>query len=191
MERILIEILAVWAPLVYAAIFFGMVFEGELFLFVATFMGHQGLLNLPLVLVIAGIGFLLGDFLWFFAGKHLLNKIPFLERMSHKVVGVFDKHFEDRPFLTIFASKFAYGIHRAIMLRAGQQLSTKVFARCVIISDVIWFSLVVGCSLGLSTWIGQVKHFFRLGGILLLLAILAFLFFEHIVAFVTERMLKD
>ncbi len=192
MESILAHAVAAWAPLLCALIFLGMVFEGEAALFAGTFLAHQGALSLPLVLVTAGTGLIIGDLSWYWAGKHLLHKIPFLARLSHRVTGVFDKHLKRRPFTTILLSKFAYGIHRAVLLRAGQhKIPFKEYARIIVCANIIWGSIVVFLAIGVSASVGHVRHLFRYIELIILVVLLIFVFFDRIAAFVSEYFLEE
>lgn len=190
MEQTFIHLVRVWEPLIYLIIFLGMIIEGEFFLFGGVFLAHQGILHMPTVLIVAGIGFLLGDFLWYFASKHLFTKIPYFERLSQKVIGFFDKHIEDRPFFVIFLSKFAYGLHRAIIIRAGQKMPLATFARAVIISDTVWFIVVSLLATALSTALGPVRHILHYAGFVVCGVMLLMVFAEKIVAVITTRVLK-
>lgn len=190
-ESVLVHLLDAWVPFLYTSIFVGMMLEGELFLFAGAFLAHQGVLNMFFVLFLAGLGLIIGDFSWYFAGKYLIKKIAWLDRMSHRVIGVFDKHFEDRPLMTICASKLAYGIHRVILLRAGQKMPLKTYAKCILIADITWFVVVVCIAVIFSATIGPImKHWLKYIEILVLLIILAFVFVEKILAKISEKFLE-
>ncbi len=189
-RSVLPHILMAWTPFLYGSVFFGMMLEGELFLFAGTFLAHQGALDMTWVLFLAASGLLIGDFGWYFAGKYLMRRVKWLNRMAHKYIGVFDKHFTDRPLTTILISKLAYGIHRVILLRAGQKMPFRTYARCIIIADVLWFTAVVLLAVVFSATVGPVlRHWLRYIEILILLVVLGFIFFERIVEFISEKFL--
>lgn len=69
------ELISRWG---YFAILAGTLFEGETTLLAAGAMAHRGLLSLPLVLVVAFFGGVLGDQIWFQIGRHFGQ--PFIDR---------------------------------------------------------------------------------------------------------------
>ena len=50
----------------YFGLFFAMVLEGETFLILAGVLSHLGALKLHYVMVVAFVGVMLGDILWYF-----------------------------------------------------------------------------------------------------------------------------
>jgi membrane protein DedA with SNARE-associated domain len=111
--------------------------------------------------------------------------------MSHKVIGVFDKHFEDRPMMTIFASKLAYGVHRVILLRAGQKMSLKTYTKCILLADLVWFVVIVSIAVVFSATIGPImKGWLKYIEILVLIVIVGFVLLEKILAKISEKFLE-
>ncbi len=100
----------------YLAVFVGTLFEGETILLVGGYAAHRGHLSLPLVMVVAFAGSLLGDQTMFWIGhrygKRLVKRWPGLERRIDRV----------RPLLARFGTAFAlifrffYGLRNATPL---------------------------------------------------------------------------
>lgn len=143
MELLFLNVLIVWPPLGYILLFIGMMLEGDLTLFTAAFLTTMGLFNPTLACATAVVGFLLGDWLWYEAGKHT-HKLPaFIATRVEKFARPFDEQLSARPFHTILFAKFAYGIHHLILLRSGAvQLSLSRFLVSDISASVIWFAIV-------------------------------------------------
>jgi membrane protein DedA with SNARE-associated domain len=100
----------------YLAVFVGTLFEGETILLLGGFAAHRGHLSLPIVIVVAFAGSLLGDQTMFWIGhrygKRLVKKWPNLERRVERV----------RPLLDRFGNvaallfRFLYGLRNATPL---------------------------------------------------------------------------
>jgi len=123
----------------YLAILVGTLFEGETILLLGGFAAHHGHLRLPMVMVVAFAGSLLGDQTMFWIGhrygKQLLAKWPRLERRIDRV----------RPFLDRFGSalallfRFLYGLRNitpVAMAMAG--FSFRRFALLNAIGAAVW-----------------------------------------------------
>ena len=57
----------------YGALFLGTLLEGETVLILAGLMAHMGLMKLPLVVLVALLGSVLGDQFYFFLGIIRVN----------------------------------------------------------------------------------------------------------------------
>lgn len=100
----------------YLAVFVGTLFEGETILLLGGYAAHRGHLRLPVVMVVAFAGSLLGDQTMFWMGhrygKRLVGRWPGLERRIDRV----------RPLLARFGNVFAlifrffYGLRNATPL---------------------------------------------------------------------------
>src|SRR6185295_15277237 len=102
----------------YAIVFLAMIFEGDVFLFTAAFLTRAGFFD-PLTMIVSIItGSLTGDLFWYWIGLKLNGSTRFTA-WAKKVALPFDDHLISRPFRTIFLSKFIYGVHHAILIRAG------------------------------------------------------------------------
>jgi membrane protein DedA with SNARE-associated domain len=65
----------------YPILFLGTLLEGETVLVLGGFAARQGYLSLPLVILVAFLGSLSGDQLWFYIGR--AKGLPFIERRPH------------------------------------------------------------------------------------------------------------
>jgi membrane protein DedA with SNARE-associated domain len=100
----------------YLAVFVGTLFEGETILLLGGYAAHRGHLSLPLVMVAAFAGSLLGDQTMFWIGhwygKRLVKRWPGLERRIVRVRPLLDRF--GNLFALIF--RFLYGLRNATPL---------------------------------------------------------------------------
>ena len=128
----------------YFVIFIAMIIEGDLVLFTAAFLTHQGFFDPFKMLVTVFSGSISGDLFWYWLGLKLNGSSKFTAWAS-RMAAPFDDHLIQRPLHTIFLSKFIYGFHHAILIRAGM-LKTRFdkFLRIDLISIVGWMLIVGG-----------------------------------------------
>jgi len=130
--------------LAYVALFFAMVIEGETFLIVAGVLSHLGALSLPLVLIIAYVGVMLGDLLWYGVGvllRHHRGPLfvrNLVERGESLVRRIFPQ-FMERPGTTLLIAKFVYGTNHATLILAGvMRLPLSLFIRIQLLISLVW-----------------------------------------------------
>ena len=125
----------------YFLLFMAMVLEGEVFLIIAGMLAHLKAFDIGDVLWIAFAGIITGNILWYFLGIMLSTKKfmqPAITR-AQKVVLYFLPHFSEKPFKSIFFSKFIYGANRATVLIAGVlKVRFPVFAKVEFFASIIW-----------------------------------------------------
>jgi membrane protein DedA with SNARE-associated domain len=103
----------------YAALFVGVLLEGETILVLAGFAAHRGYLSLPAVIGLASAATLAGDQLIFtfgrWRGKPFVQKHAALERKLRKATALLDKHHA----LFIVGRRFLYGLRTVSSLALG------------------------------------------------------------------------
>ena len=111
--------LIIWPSLGYLLGALGVLIEGDLTWFTLAFLLSQGFFNVELMLLVVFLGVVVSDTLFFFIGRWIkyLPKIVYF--WSNKISQPFDKHLHDRPLQTLLISKFAYGVHKPILIRMG------------------------------------------------------------------------
>lgn len=143
MELLFLDMLIWWPPLGYILIFLAMVFEGDIALFTAAFLTNLGLFDPGDALVTALLGVLIGDWLWYEAGKHIHRLPAFLATRVEKLAAPFDEKIKVRPFRILLLTKFAYGIHHLILLRSGASgLRLSRFFAADLPASLIWVAVV-------------------------------------------------
>ena len=182
LESFVLHYLLVWQPLGYLIGFFGMMIEGDALLFTLTFLTSQGYFSFSLMLFSLFAGVLIGDWLWYQLGKHLHNSSWRLAQWIHKLASPLDKHLLDNPRRTIFISKFTYGVHHALLMRAGAlHLPPKEFLKNDVLATVAWISVVGGLGYLSGASFLLVKHYVRYAEIGLLLGIALMLVITHVI----------
>ena len=182
-ESYIVHYLSISRPSALLIVFIGMIIEGDILLFTAAFLSAQGLFN-PFELfgaVFAGV--LTGDYLWYWAGMNLLPKFPMLAQWAEHLGKPLDHHLENRPFHTILISKFAYGIHHAVLMRAGVVgLNAKKLMRIDFGASLVWIAIVGGLGYFSSLSVGLFRHYIRFAEVVLLIALVLFIGISHFVA---------
>lgn len=139
--------LAAHRPLAYLAVFAGMIFEGDAVLFTAAFLTHQRLFDFGDMALVVLVGVFVGDLLWY-QGGILLSRTPalaFIQRWLERLTTRFDTHLSKRPWHTLFVSKFAYGLHHPILMRAGAVgMPPRRFLWNDMLATLLWVAVVGG-----------------------------------------------
>lgn len=94
----------------YTAIVVGTFFEGETILVIGGFAAHRGYLELPWVIICAFLGTMLGDQLYFYAGRakgqRALEKRQNWKAKVEEILLLMDKH----QILLMLGFRFLYGL---------------------------------------------------------------------------------
>ncbi len=189
MDSLILSYLNYWEPLGYIIVFLGMMFEGDTFLFIASFLAHEGAFQIFPLFITALWGMILGDNLWYSLGFKLQNSDSWLVRWAEKVSGPFDEHLKNNPLRTIFIAKFTYGMNRAIILRAGTlKIKWQDLEKSDILATISWMFIVGGLGYFSSASFVYVKHYLRYGEIALLLGLIIFFGLEYLI---TKRTRKE
>lgn len=181
-----------WRPLGYAIIFLGMMIEGDGLLFTAAFLTHQGVFDPGDMAVVVLSGVLIGDVLWCWLGAWLAGSPSFasVSRWLERVTARFDTHLRGRMLRTIFVSKFAYGLHHPLLMRAGAiGIPTRRFLKNDVLATVAWVAVVGGLGYGVSASFVALQRSLRFAERALVLGLFIFFFFEYLVRRRSRRQL--
>lgn len=174
-ESLFFYYLIIWQPLGYLLGVVGMFIEGDVTWFTLSFLISQGFFNLWLMLPIVFLGVFASDTAFFFLGRSIHRFPRFIKTWSDKIAMPFDRHIHNRPFQTLFISKFAYGVHKPILVRMGMIDKTYIeFIKQDIPSIFFWMVAigVLGYFSGLSFFlVQQYLHYAEVG---LLLGLIIF-----------------
>ena len=105
----------------YVVIFLGLIFEGEFTLISAGILIHLGALNFPATIFFIIVGSLIKTFYCYYLGEMIhrkWNHTKFLKYIE-KRVNYFLPHFQRRPFLSIFISKFIMWLNFSTIVFSG------------------------------------------------------------------------
>lgn len=180
MHSLVIHTLIFYRPIGYFLIFIGLLIEGEFVLFTAAFLTHQGAFDIGDMFIVAVSGVLLGDILWYFAGTLLNGKKYWWQKWFNRLAKPFDRHLAENPFRIIFISKFTYGLHRAILIKAGMlKIARGEFLKADAASAFLWIVIVGGLGYGASASFLPVSHYLRLAEVGLALGLVGFFLILH------------
>jgi len=174
----------------YAIIFFGMMIEGDIILFTAGFLTHQGYFDIGIILILLFLGAIIGDNIWYVLGEVMGEKKLFLriKNLIEKATGPFDEHLKNRPARTIFISKFAYGFYRPILLKAGaMKLSFGKFIEADLVATFLWIFLVGGLGYLSSASFLAIRRYLRYTELTLLLGITLFILISHFITRISKK----
>jgi membrane protein DedA with SNARE-associated domain len=136
----------------YAALLVGTFFEGETFLILAGFAAHQGYLDIPWVILVAFIGTLSGDQVFFYVGRRhsalvqsILAIYPRWLNRVERVQSLIERH---QTSLT-FIFHFLYGLRIAFLVVIG--LSRVPAGRFFVLN--FFSALVWAVSMGLAGYL--------------------------------------
>ena len=130
--------------LAYGALFVAMLIEGEMFLIIAGMLASLRALDFGDVLWVAFIGVLLGDAFWYGFGMFIIwtKKFAFISRWAEKSVCYFLPRFREKPFLSIFLSKFIYGVNHAVLVLSGVlRVSFPLFMKAEAVASFAWVAI--------------------------------------------------
>ncbi len=172
-------------PLVgYLAVFLLMMVEGDVALFTFAFLTSVGVFQIPYMLFSVVVGTLLGDVVWYAAGRYAFQAriLTWLRVIVTHMASPFESHLTARPFHTLFVSRFTYGIHHALLARAGM---LKVPFRTVFSIDcpaILCWTAVIG-SIGYFSGASFefVKQWVRVGQGALFIAVISFIIIDRII----------
>lgn len=147
----------------YLAVFVGTLLEGETILLAAGFAAHRGLLDWPLVVLVAAIGGTLGDQLAFILGRWkgnaLIEHFPALAKHKPRVHALLERH----AVAFILTVRFLYGLRIAGPLLLGSsRVPVLRFAVLNMLGAVLWATVVAGAGylfgLAISALFADIKR---------------------------------
>lgn len=129
----------------YLAVFVGTLLEGETILIAAGFVAHRGLLEWPLVVLVAILGATLGDLLAFLLGRWkgeaLIERFPALARRKPRIHDLLERH----DVIFILTVRFLYGFRIAGPLIMGSsRVPLLRFAVLNLAGATLWAVLISG-----------------------------------------------
>ncbi|MBI5306672.1 VTT domain-containing protein [Candidatus Wolfebacteria bacterium] len=172
---------------IYLAIFFGIMVEGDALIFISFFLASYGYFKINGLFIVLFVGALVGDILWYYFGAWINSHHSFMGRLVRRVK-MFDSHLIGRPFHMIFISKFVYGFHHLILMRAGAlNFSLKRFFKYDLFSSAIWI-----LSIGIFGYLSgasflAMKKYLKFTEIGLLFVLIAFIIVEYFIRRKSEK----
>lgn len=129
----------------YLAVFVGTLLEGESILIAGGFAAHRGLLDWPLVVLVAMAGATLGDQLAFLLGRWkgdaLIERFPVLSEQKPRIHKLIERY----DILFILAVRFLYGLRIAgPVILGSSRVPMLRFAVLNVIGAILWALVIAG-----------------------------------------------
>ncbi len=139
--KLLIHLVENHQLLVYAIIFFGLIVEGEVLVLSTGVLIHLGALPvLPSFLIVLGGGFAKA-FLGYYLGTIIRDKwsnVNFFKFFEKRVRETVPK-FKEKPFWSIFTSKFIFGANNIVILFSGfERIDFKRYLKAEAFANLVW-----------------------------------------------------
>lgn len=180
MESFLTEHLGDLGNFPYLVIFFAMLLEGNVTLFTSGFLLSQGVFNPFLLFGAVFLGAMAEDIIWFWFGFKVKGSTEKTAMWAAKITDPFAKHLVEKTFRTMLISNFVYGIHRAVIFRAGmEKMPIKFFVKQAAATLVIWVVLVGSLGYFAGASVGLLGKYYKYAQVLLLVAVIIFLYIER------------
>jgi len=144
--KILTILVGHYQALAYLFIFVGLIFEGEFFIIFSGILAHIGALNFFYTLAFILLGGFTKTLLGYQIGRLIHDKwheAKFLKHIEKRVQNVMPR-FKEKPFWSIFVSKFIMGLNHVVIIYAGfLKVDYKKYLKAEIFSTVIWAPLLL------------------------------------------------
>ncbi len=170
--------------LAYLLIFSITIFEGEIVAISAGILILLGALNFWIALLAIILGSTIKTFLGYFIGKFLnqkLNHNKFFQYIEKKVLTVMP-HFEEKPFWSIFFSKFLMVNHVVIIFAGYKKINFKKYLKAEMMSTPLWALSLVSLGYFFSYTALQINKGVTEFFLIILLFIIGFFLIEKVVS---------
>ncbi len=172
--------------LAYLLIFVGLIFEGEIVVITAGVLSYLGVLDFWLSLSFILAGGAVKTFFGYYFGVFLYkkyNQSNFLKYLEKRVL-YFVPRFKQKPFWSIFVSKFIMSVNYWVIVFSGYiKINLKTFLKAELFSTIIWAPLLLSLgyffsqtALSFSKEIGKFS-------MLIFTFLVIFLLFDKLIAF--------
>lgn len=132
--------------LAYIIIFFGLIFEGEIVVISVGILSHLGALNFWFSLLFILLGALTKTFLGYKFGEILFRKFNhhnFFQYIQKRVYNILPR-FREKPFWSIFISKFIMGVNYVVVIFSGyEKIDYKKYLKAEFSSTILWAPIML------------------------------------------------
>ncbi len=173
----------------YIIVFLGVFLEGEFTLLVAGVLAHLSAFTFGEAYLVALAGGLTKTIVGYRFGRFLRAKYPksrFFRFVVRKVNTLLPQ-FKERPFWSIFISKFIFGLNNLVLIYAGfAKVRRSMYYRAELISNVTWSFLVLGLGFVFSVAAFNISHDIRKFMLLFFAFLIGFIIVQRIIHFIIE-----
>ncbi len=174
---------------VYLLILLSIIIEGEVAMIVLGILAHTRIIPLEVAIILAIIGATLKTVLGYAIGVAIKKYVPqnkIFDFIEKRVLIVFP-HFKEKPFWSLFFSKFVYGLNHFTIIFAGYTGSKlKTYITAEVVSSIAWITIMFSLGFFFSQAAFAFSHDLKKVALYLLVGIIAFLLIERIVGFIIE-----
>jgi membrane protein DedA with SNARE-associated domain len=132
--------------LAYLLIFLGLVFEGEIVVITTGVLCYLGALDFSLSLIFILAGGVAKTFGGYYLGEIIYRKFnqhSFFRYLEKRVLFLMPR-FKQKPFWSIFISKFINGVNYLVVIFSGyNKINYKTYLKAEILSTFIWAPLLL------------------------------------------------
>lgn len=175
--------------LTYGIIYLGLIFEGEFFIISTGILAHLGALNFWVSLVFVLLGALSKTFIGYAFGEFLFKKFnrhKVLKYLQKRVYGILPR-FKEKPFWSIFISKFIMGANYIVIIFSGyEKIDFKKYLKAEISSIVIWAPVLLSIGYFFSYTALHVSREIWKFLLVILILFIIFILFDKLVSWLYE-----
>ena len=175
--------------LAYTLIFVGLIFEGEFFVISTGVLAHLGALDFWFALFFILLGAVSKTLLGYYIGKIVHDRwhhTKFLKHIAKRVLQIMPR-FKQKPFWSIFISKFILGTNHIVIIFSGyHKIDFRKYLEAETLATIIWAPTLLSLGYFFSYAALHVSHeIWRFSFIVLVLVIL-FIVFDKLVSWFYE-----
>ena len=173
--------------LAYALIFSATIFEGEIVAITAGILVLLGALNFWTALLVIFLGGMVKTVGGYFLGKILYKKLNnrFFMYIEKRVLRMMP-HFEQKPFWSIFISKFIMMNHLVIIFAGYKNIDFKKYLKAEISSTVFWASGLMLLGYFFSYAAIRISDEIWRFSLIVLVLIILFIIFDRLLGWIYE-----
>lgn len=171
--------------LAYGLIFLGLIIEGEFVLISTGILAHLGALNFSFALTFVLLGGLCKTFIGYYLGLVIhkrWNHTKLMQYIEKKVLNTMP-NFKQKPFWSIFVSKFIMGVNHIVIIFSGyEKIPFKKFLKAELSSTILWAPGLLSLGYFFSYTALHVSHEITRFTLVVLFLIIAFVVFDKLIA---------
>ena len=171
--------------LAYAIIFLGLIFEGEVIVITTGVLCSLGALDFTLSLILIFTGSFVKTFTLYYIGEVMNTRFShskFFQYIERRVF-YFMPRFKQKPFWSIFLSKFIMGTNYLVILFSGyNKINLKTFLKAEILSTIIWAPVLLSLGYFFSQTAISVSKEIGKFSLIILGLVIVFLLFDKIMS---------
>lgn len=173
----------------YLVLFLGVLIEGEFTLIVSGILAHIGAFTFGEAYLVALAGGMSKTLLGYRLGRFLRRKYSKsrLFRFIVRKVRTLLPQFYEKPFWSVFVSKFIFGLNNLVLIYSGfVKIRRTTYIKAEIVSNAVWSFLALGLGFIFSIAALNISHDIRKFMLLFLLFLIGFVILRRIMHFAIE-----